>query len=204
MAKLIAAEPLEEAVEAAAEVLEAGGTVVLPTDTVYGIAALPESRAAVTRIFELKGRPEGMHLAVLLAGPEQLPTVSMDHRPGVAALAIELWPGPLTLVLPGATPLVSGLGDDDGTVGVRCPDHDLVRALADRVGPLATTSANLHGHRTAATAAEIAEELPGADLVIDGGPAVGGVASTVVSLLGDDPEILRDGPVAESDIVRIW
>lgn len=202
--RLVTAQPIEEAVAAAVEVLEAGGTVVVPTDTVYGLAALPSRPEAVTRVFDLKSRPQGMHLAVLISGPEQLPAVSRDHRPGVAALAIELWPGPLTLVLPGATELVEGLGEADGTVGVRCPDSDLVRAIAAEVGPIAVTSANVHGRSTPATAAEIAVELPGVDLIIDGGESTGGVPSTVVGLAGDVPEILRPGPLALDRILRAW
>lgn len=197
---MIGAEPLEDAVAEAVAVLRRGGTVVLPTDTVYGIAALPSHAAAVQRVFELKQRPEGMHVAVLVSGPEQLPLVSQDVDDRAERLARRFWPGALTLVLPGATALVAELGDGDGTVGVRCPDHDLVRAIAGEVGPLATTSANRHGHPTPDTAEGVARELPGADLVIDGGVCAGGVASTVVSLVGAAPEILREGPVTAEEI----
>jgi L-threonylcarbamoyladenylate synthase len=204
MARLIPAEPLDEACIEALMVLRSGGTVVLPTDTVYGVGALPDRLDAIAAIFALKQRPPGMHLAVLLAGPEQLPLVSTDDRPGVGALAHACWPGALTMVLRGATPLVAGLGERDGSVGVRCPDHELVRSLARLVGPLAVTSANRHGEPTPVTAAEVAEQLPGVDLVIDGGRCPGGVASTVVDLLGDRPKVLRSGPVDEETITRAW
>ena len=148
------------AVDRIVSALEAGGTVVLPTDTVYGLAALPARPEAVERIFELKRRPAGMHLAVLVAGAHQLPLVSSDDRAGVQALADTYWPGALTIVVGGATALVSGLGNDDGTVGVRCPDHDLVRAVAERVGPIACTSANVHGRPTPDHAEGVAAELP--------------------------------------------
>lgn len=197
---MIDAEPLDDAVAAAVAVLRRGGTVVLPTDTVYGIAALPSDPAAVQRIFELKQRPDGMHVAVLLSGPEQLELVSTAVGDVANRLAERFWPGALTLVLGGATEAVARLGDGDGTVGVRCPDHPLVRAIAREVGPLATTSANRHGHPTPDTAAGVARQLPGADLVIDGGVCAGGVASTVVSLVHGSPEILREGPVTAAEI----
>lgn len=203
MARLIPAT-LPAAVDDAVAVLDRGGVVVLPTDTVYGIAARPDLPAAVERIFELKERPAGMHLAVLIAGTHQLPLVTADSRPGVGRLADDHWPGALTVVVGQAARLVSGLGDGDGTVGVRCPDHDLVRALADRVGPIACTSANRHGHPTPETAALVARELPGADLVIDDGVCAGGVASTVVSVTGADLEILRPGPVTAADLAASW
>ena len=204
MAKIISATPEREAVLAALEVLDGGGTVVVPTDTVYGIAAVPDNPTAVDRIFEVKQRPTGMHLAVLVDDVEQIRLVSSDSRSEVRALAVAYWPGALTMVLPAAKDFVAPLGHNDGTVGVRCPDHALVRAIAAAVGPIAVTSANLHGEPTPATAAEVAERLPGADLVIDGGPCPGGVASTVVSLVGSTPKVLRDGPISQHDIRDHW
>lgn len=186
------------------ECLESGGVVVLPTDTVYGVAALPGHPGAIDRIFEVKQRPAGMHLAVLVAGADQVSQVSTDDRPEVALLATALWPGALTLVLGGATPEADALGNGDGTIGVRCPDHELVRAIARRVGPIAATSANRHGHPTPTTAPEVAAELPGVDLVVDGGECPGGVASTVVSVVGDRPTMLREGPIGIAEIDEIW
>lgn len=204
MARLIDADPVDVAVAEVVATLQSGGTVVLPTDTVYGLAALPSRGDAVARVFELKQRPAGMHLAVLLADADQIPLVSTDARSGVAVIAEAFWPGALTLVLPDATDLVAGLGNGDGTVGVRCPDHDLVRAIARRVGPIAVTSANGHGKPTPPTAPEVAAELPGTDLVIDGGPCRGGVASTVADCTGDVPVVVREGPVSDTSIARAW
>lgn len=203
MAELIRAEAAETVGRLAA-CLAAGGVAVIPTDTVYGLAALPSRPDAVARIFELKQRPVGMHLAVLVAGPDQLPLVSSDDRPAVRQLGQALWPGALTLVLGGAAPEFDALGNSDGTIGVRCPDHDLVRAVAARVGPIAATSANLHGRPTPDEALAVAAELPGADLVVDGGPATGGVASTVVSVVGETPTVLRNGPISLAEIQRVW
>ncbi len=192
------------AVERAAAVLEEGGTVVLPTDTVYGLAVLPSIATAVDRVFELKQRPEGLHLAVLVAEPGQVGLVSADRRPGVGALMREFWPGPLTLVLGDALELAHGLGENDGTVGVRCPDHDLVRAIAALVGPTAVTSANVHGLATPTHAADVLDQLGGVDLAIDGGECPGGVASTVVDATGPTPALLRQGPISATSIQTIW
>jgi L-threonylcarbamoyladenylate synthase len=177
------------AVDAAVAALRAGGAVVLPTDTVYGLAALP---AHVDVLYALKGRPDAVPVAVLVADADQAATVGLLDGPG-RRLAERFWPGPLTIVL---APV-----DGDATVGVRCPDDDLVRALASRVGPLPTTSANRHGEPTPPTAQEAAASLTGEPaLVLDGGTC-GGVASTVVDVSGGgDPVVLREGAVASSAI----
>jgi len=203
MAPLIAIDEAA-AIPEAVRILRSGGTVVLPTDTVYGIAALPSRPDAIARIFELKQRPPGMHLAVLVADAGQVARVSGDTRPGPQGLMRAFWPGGLTIVMEEAVPEAEALGPGDGTVGVRCPDHDVVRAVCRAVGPIAATSANLHGHPTAATAGLVAAELAGADLVLDGGTCGGGVASTVVDATGSDPVILRDGPIGHESIVAAW
>jgi tRNA threonylcarbamoyl adenosine modification protein (Sua5/YciO/YrdC/YwlC family) len=173
-----------DAVARAADALRAGGAVVLPTDTVYGLAALPghEDVLAV-----LKDRPAEMPIAVLIAEPTTMPLPASATR-----LAAAFWPGPLTLLVP---------GDDGATVGLRCPDHDFVRALARRVGPLPTTSANKHGEPTARAAADAAASLvrPPA-LVVDGG-ACGDLASTVVDCTGARVVVAREGAVPERAIV---
>jgi tRNA threonylcarbamoyl adenosine modification protein (Sua5/YciO/YrdC/YwlC family) len=128
-----------------------------------------------------------MPIAVLVADPDQAWSLVAGAVPDAARrLAARLWPGPLTLVLPA----VAG-----GTIGVRCPDHDLVRRLARRVGPLPTTSANRHGAPTPPTAAEAAAALAAAPhLVIDGGPCAT-VASTVVDVTSAEPVVLRAGAI---------
>jgi tRNA threonylcarbamoyl adenosine modification protein (Sua5/YciO/YrdC/YwlC family) len=115
--------------------------------------------------------------------------------PLAAELAAAHWPGPLTMVLRRRPGLGWRLGEPTDTIGVRCPDHDLVRALAARVGPLATTSANRHGLPTPSSALEAAGQLLGpVDLVLDGGPLYG-TPSTVVDLTGEAPRVLRQGAV---------
>ncbi len=190
-----------EAVVAAAEVLEAGGSVILPTDTVYGLAALPTVPGATATVMDLKGRSDVQPMAVLVGDVEQVGTLVSAGAisPQVERWMDELWPGALTLVLP-RSPAAAAmeLGGRPETVGIRCPDHRYVRALCRRVGPMATTSANRHGEPTPATAAEAAASLGGSvGLVVDGGPA-GVVASTVVDATADPWTVLRQGSVAEA------
>jgi len=186
-------------VDEAVDVLRAGGAVVLPTDTVYGLAVRADLPGAVARIAELKDRAAEQPVAVLVASTEQAEVVGVLPdwaRP----LAERWWPGPLTLVLRRRPGLPWDLGEPADTVGVRVPDHELVRAVAAVVGPLATTSANRHGEPTPSVAADAAAALAGPpDLVVDGGPCQG-VASTVVDATGDAPIVLRPGPIAESDL----
>jgi L-threonylcarbamoyladenylate synthase len=163
-------------VEMAAAELRAGGAVIIPTDTVYGLAALPEN---VDLLFELKQRPADKAVAILVGRPAD--AEQMFHPlPATRRLIEEFWPGALTIV-------------QDG-IGVRCPDHPLVQALAAAVGPIATTSANLSGQPTPHTAAEAAAAFPTVQIVIDGGP-LQAPASTVVEVTEEGLSVLRRGAV---------
>lgn len=193
--------------------LRSGQVVALPTDTVYGLAALPDVEGATAGLFALKGRTADVPLAVLCADADAAlglaaPEVVAEE---VRRIADRLWPGPLTLVLPRRDGLAYALGQPADTVGVRCPDHPLLLALAAAVGPIATTSANRHRAPTPPTAAGVAEVF-GAELglVVDGGPCVG-VPSTVVAVAGGDADghagghaggwrMLREGAVGLADL----
>ncbi len=191
----------DASLDEAVAVLGSGGTVVLPTDTVYGLAALPSVEGATQALFELKGRSGDHPLAVLVADLDQALELVAFDEPAVGRWMAELWPGPLTIVLRRSA-VASGLalGGGPETIGVRCPDHPFVRALAAEVGPIATTSANRTGEPTPVTAGEAAASLVGAvDLVVDGGPA-GTVASTVVDASGDEWTILREGAVTAEQL----
>lgn len=182
-------------VERAAKALLGGGLVVLPTETVYGLAALASDPAATRALFARKGRGADVPVAVLCADAGQALALAADVPALAAELAAAHWPGPLTMVLRRRPGLGWALGEPTDTIGLRCPAHDLVRALAARVGPLATTSANRHGMPTPSSASEAAAQLLGAvDLVLDGG-MLSGTPSTVVDLTGPEPRVLRQGPV---------
>jgi tRNA threonylcarbamoyl adenosine modification protein (Sua5/YciO/YrdC/YwlC family) len=185
-----------------AAVLLEGGAVVLPTDTVYGLVALPGDPAASAQLFMLKGRADQTPLAVLCADADQaLALVEPPVDAGVRAVAERWWPGPLTLVLPRRAGLHLHLGEPTSTIGVRVPDDALLRDVASRVGPIAATSANRHGQPPATTAAAASEALgPGVRLVIDGGPASDHV-STVIDATRRPWRVLREGPIAAAAIL---
>jgi L-threonylcarbamoyladenylate synthase len=169
---------------------------------VYGLTALPSSPGAVERVFALKGRQADVPIAVLCASAPQALELA-DPVPGVDQVAARFWPGPLTLVLPRRAGVDLPLGEPVHTIGLRVPDHALVRAVAERVGPIATTSANRHGEPTAPTATQAAGSLEGApDLVVDGGRLVAS-ASTVVDATQTPWAVLREGAIRGAEVLRI-
>jgi tRNA threonylcarbamoyl adenosine modification protein (Sua5/YciO/YrdC/YwlC family) len=183
--------PLEEAFNMSLAALRRGRVIVLPTDTVYGLAARPEDPDAMVRIFALKDRDAEKSIAVLVGDLDQARALSADPLDRVAPF----WPGPLTVIVHRAPDAVLHLGGSGDTVGLRCPDHVFVRRLALEVGPIAASSANLSGRPTPDTAAEIAEQFPGVGIVVDGG-RLEGLASTVLDLTVSPPRVLREGPIS--------
>ncbi len=172
--------------------LELGQAVIIPTDTVYGIAADPRNRTAMAQLFDLKQRPEGVPIAVLIASLDQARSL-IDWTDELEALASQHWPGALTLV---GRAIVGGLhlGSID-TIGVRVPDHPLVRACAERFGPIATTSANRHGEPTIIDPDELTAVFGGnVGVIIDGG-VLDGTASTVIDTTVSPINVLRQGAV---------
>ncbi|HWC13319.1 MAG TPA: L-threonylcarbamoyladenylate synthase [Actinomycetota bacterium] len=189
-------------IEDVAAVLQAGRLAVVPTDTVYGLAASLGIPAAVQEIFTAKGRPEHKPLPVLGTSIEQLRRVAVfgDHA---QRLARRFWPGPLTLILERAEGFDVDLGGDEArTVGVRVPKEPRTLQLLAMTGPLAVTSANLSGAKEASTVDE-ARSVFGSTVAayLDGGRCVA-VPSTVVYLAGER-RILREGPVAAAAIAQI-
>jgi len=193
------------AVDAVAAALQRGEVVVLPTDTVYGVAVLPTDGAAVERLFALKGRSAEVPLAVLCADAEQaLALAAADAAAAAAEAARRWWPGPLTLVMPRRSGLALHLGEPADTVGVRVPAHPLVQAVARLVGPIATSSANRHGKPVATTAAEAVAALGGAGvaLAVDAG-AIEGTSSTVVDATSVPWRTLREGSIAAAEVTAL-
>lgn len=190
---------------AAIEVLRRGGLVALPTDTVYGIAVRLDLPGGIGRLFAAKRRPPDKAVMLLLAGAAQAADIG-QLTPAARALGDALWPGGLTVVVPQRpdVPLPADLTGGAATIGLRVPDHAAPRALAAGVGPLPTTSANVSGVSEARTASEILEQLGDAvDLVLDGGEAHGGPASTVVDCSTDEPRILRLGAIPAERVAAI-
>lgn len=180
----------------AAAALGAGGVIGVPTDTVYGLAALATSPEGCARLFALKGRPGDVALPVLVGDLDAaLSLCAPAGRERLGAVARALWPGALTLVVEAATSLAH-LGGDGTTIGLRFPGEPVMAALCRRAGPLAVTSANAHGAPPCTSAEEVAAAFPvGLAGVLDAGVR-NGTPSSVVSLVGDEPTVLRAGPVA--------
>ena len=189
-------EAREEGLDAAVDEIRANRLVVLPTDTVYGVAADAFEGAAVRRLMRAKGRGRDMPPPVMVAAVSTLDSLASGVPSYARDMINELWPGPLTLVCTQQPSLSWDLGDARSTVAVRMPDHPLAITLLERTGPLAVTSANRTG-MPAATTVEQAEDMLG-DRVwvyLDGGPSPTAVASTIVDVTGSKPRVLRRGGI---------
>ena len=191
----------EEGGRLAAEVLCGGGVAVVPTDTVYGLAARPTEAAAVRAVYRMKGRPEGMHLPVLAASEDQVRALGVAFTRGAEALARRWWPGPLTMAFGFDTRRRRpDWLDGRAEVAVRIPDHDFLRALLEETGVLLVTSANPHGAPTPRVADDVSTALGGAvDLVVDGGP-LRDVPSTLINVRGPEPSVEREGVISRAAV----
>lgn len=191
-------DPIEQAAEAAL----AGGLLVLPTDTVYGIGTRPDEPSATARLFEAKGRPRDLELPVLVPSTAAAREIaSFDER--AEALALRFWAGALTIVLRRTERSRDWeLGGDPETIGVRMPHHPLALAVLARTGPLAVTSANRSGRPTPATCEEVRSVFADAvDVYLCEPEPLAGTASTVVDLgHGDGARIIRSGAIADEDV----
>ena len=214
--------PQPKRLRQAAELARAGGVLILPTDTVYGIAvaipdaapvpdaAKPHSAAAPDILYKLKGRDANKAIPWLVSGIEVLEEYMECLRcagwPRSAgnvmytlakSLASRHWPGALTLVVPASKRVPPGFMAADGSIALRAPNHSIVQGILAELGrPLATSSANLQGEPPATSVQNLDPRLVrSAGLIIDGGPATGGLPSTIVSCTGSRPQLLREGAI---------
>lgn len=192
-------------VERAACLLREGRLVAFATETVYGLGANALDAHAVARVFEAKGRPHFDPLIVHLADASWLARVASEVPDRARELAHRFWPGPLTLVLPKAEAVPDLVTAGLPTVAVRVPDHPLARELLRRADiPVAAPSANLFGRLSPTSAEHVAEQLSDRiDYILDGGPCRVGVESTVLSLAGDTPTLLRPGGLPLEDLEAV-
>jgi L-threonylcarbamoyladenylate synthase len=191
------AQQREAGISAAVTTVQAGGLVVLPTDTVYGLGADAFSPGAVAALLAAKGRGRSMPPPVLVGSVRAAAALTETLGAFGQDLIDEFWPGPLTLVLKASSTLKWDLGDTYGTVAVRMPLHPVALELLRRTGPLAVSSANKTGSPAATTATEAEEQL--GDLVevyLDGGQCADNVPSTIVDLTGGMPRVLRAGAIS--------
>ncbi len=189
------------AIDRAAAWVRQGRLVALPTDTVYGVGCAAFDEAAIGRLYAVKQRPYHKAIPILLADLADLTAVTA-HVPSVAQVLIQhYWPGPLTIILPKHPALPAALSPNEG-IAVRIPDHAVARALIRAAGgAMAVTSANRTGQPPAQTAVQAAAYLgDGVTAVIDDGPALMSQASTIVDCTGNDPRLIRFGPISWTEI----
>jgi L-threonylcarbamoyladenylate synthase len=197
--------PDEATIARAAEILRGGGLVAFPTETVYGLGANALDPAAVDRIYAAKGRPLFNPLIVHLADADQVRDVAAEWPDKAERLARAFWPGPLTLVVPKRPEVPSSVTAGLDTVAVRVPSHPVAHALlmAARI-PVAAPSANRSTEVSPTTGAHVETSLGDAvDLILDAGPTLVGIESTVVDVTHDPPLVLRPGIITREDLARV-
>lgn len=191
-----------QAISHAISVIQAGGLVAFPTDTVYGVAAQPFSAGGIERLFEVKERDLVKAIPVLVGTYSQLDLVAADLPAQAVRLAELFWPGALTLIVP-RHPSLPEIISPTLTIGVRMPDHPYLLRLLKQSGPLATTSANISGGLNPLTAQDVISQLDGRiELVLDGGRCPGGIPSTLVDCTKAELAVLRQGPITLEEMLN--
>lgn len=192
-------EPLSVVVDEVAGVIFGGGTVIFPTDTVYGIGCDPYRLEAIDRVYDAKKRPAhkplSLHLATVAEFFEYVPENTM-----ATLAARRLMPGPVTVIVRRPAFISEDVSSGLATVGFRVPDHALCSAILERVGPLAVTSANTSGERPYCGEGDV-DSLPRADLLVENGSTPHRAESTVIDLSGSVPRLLREGVVSHQTLM---
>ena len=192
-------------IEEAVETLRAGGLVVFPTETVYGLGANGSDPAAVRRIFEVKGRPADHPVIVHIDNPRYLHRWVKDVPPVAEQLAARFWPGPLTLILPKADNVNDVVTGGQDSIGIRVPSHPIAQQLLTAFGGgIAAPSANRFGRLSPTKPEHVRDELGSAvGVILDGGESPIGLESTIVSCLGNEARLLRPGFIARSQLEQV-
>jgi len=192
-------------IEKGVKILQKGGVIAFPTDTVYGLGADAFNTRAVERVYEIKNRPGHQQFPLLVADVEQLATLAEPIPEFAWFLVRRFWPGGLTLVLSRKDSLPAHLASGP-TIAVRVPNHPVCLALIKGLGkPITGTSANVSGQPAALTAEEVKQQLAGRiDLIVDGGKCPGGRESTIVDVTHEPPTILRQGIIPSHEIDKAY
>lgn len=191
----------DDTISQALAVLQAGGLVAFPTDTVYGVGSLAFDGKAIESIYTAKDRPIEKAIPILFSDMQELNKVGIDVSEAAYKLASRFWPGPLTLLVPKRADLPESVSATS-TVGVRVPDHEVARRLLRLAGPMAVTSANISGGQSPNSAEQVLEQLAGRiPFIIDGGRTPGGVPSTLVDCTGPQLKVLREGPISLEELL---
>jgi L-threonylcarbamoyladenylate synthase len=187
--------------------LREGGVVALPTETVYGLAASLRDSRGMEAVFALKGRPSEKALPLQAESVSRAVAFGFHFSPRALRLAQTFWPGPLTLLLERPSTCPAWFAPGRARIAIRVPDHSVPLSLLAAMGePLAVTSANASGHRECLSALEALAAFPASAnlLVVDGGASPGGRASTVVDATGDEPMLVREGPLSFERLKEVW
>lgn len=197
-------ENIDEAVEYTAKVLLAGGIAVIPTETVYGIAAPINNSQGIIDIFKAKGRPSDNPLIVHISNKNQIKKIVTYINPLSEKLIEAFFPGPLTIIFDAKKELDRRITAGLDTVAIRMPENKFTLKLIDKIGPIAAPSANISGKPSGTTIDDIIEELNGrVDIFIDDGNALHGIESTVINPLVQPPQILRKGSITKENIEKV-
>ena len=192
-----------EIVSEAARIVQHGGVIAMPTDSVYALGARAFDEAAVRRVCAIKGQRDGKPILVLIADRSQLDALVARIPPAAEVLMDRFWPGPLTIVFPAAPRLPIELTAGTGTIGVRLPAQSLLVKLLHATGPLTGTSANRSGESPAWTSLDVERSLgDDVDLIVDGGPASETRPSTVVEVT-ETARVLREGPIERATLKAV-
>jgi L-threonylcarbamoyladenylate synthase len=188
------------AIKEVLDAIRSGDVVAVPTDTVYGIACSVNDPVAIQTLYEIKIRESIKAIPVLIADLDQIDQVASNFNGKALRLAQAFWPGALTIIVEKNMDLPKNLTIHP-TVGIRIPDHDWLRAIMRKTGPLATTSANISGGTSPTSPSQVLAQLQGRiELIIDGGECKGGISSTVVDCTTDEIVILRNGGITPEAI----
>ena len=205
MKTLLLSAQAPETASIAADLIQRGELVAIPTETVYGLGANGLDEEAVAKIFQAKGRPQDNPLILHICGPEQI-ELFCHHIPQSAYdLAAAFWPGPLTLVLPARDVVPRRTTGGLDTVAVRCPDNAVTREIIQLSGvPIAAPSANISGKPSTTTAQHVLHDHDGKiAAIVDGGPCRVGVESTIVDLTEERPRLLRPGGIGPEQLLAV-
>jgi L-threonylcarbamoyladenylate synthase len=197
---------IDASIKEAVENARAGGIIAFPTDTLFGVAVDGRNPEAVQRVFQVKRRPLDKPLPLLLADAAAAKEISQEEylTPGARRLMRRYWPGALTILLPAMPGLVDGT-HQDGKVAVRVPNHPVALAVLSAFGgPLATTSANISGMEGARNPEEVAESIgEGIDVLLIGGPPLHELASSIIDMTTEPPELVRAGAIPWDELIAV-
>ena len=196
-------QPSPQSLISAVEILRAGGVVVYPTETFYGLGVDALNQKAIKKVFTIKGRSFAQPLLILIPEQDYLPRYVTEVSEKARRLMEHFWPGPLTMVFSASPQLPSILTAGTKKIAIRISPHPIARALTSAfAGPLTSTSANISGEQSPATAKEVFSHLGGMiDLIIDGGKTPGQMPSTIVDVTFSPPQLVREGVIPFSEIL---